>query len=366
MVDAYVASGNYQAALAEVDRFRQTSPVHPELPFVEARIRFASGDVEPRGGAAPHRARQRGAAGFPALSGHAHGRATTSRRRPTSSPTRATSTTPPRRSTWPIRYGGRCVKHPRPDAAEGDGRILAAGGAGRAVCRGGRSRRVAAAGVAERGRSRPDGAVRRSGRTWPTAAPPPRSGSSPVLRPTAPRIAEYRAMSGESAVEGSSRTARAQPGRLDRRPPGARRAGHAPNEKKWMYANYRRPLAAQAYYLLGDYQTTLRVLQDFEPADASDRRVRLALGDAGPGAAPPRRRLRAARPPGGGAAGVPGRCWRSGAEPTRRCSRSCSRRSRGWRGWGRGRRRSGRLSSARGTRAAYVESPRALRFTAPS
>jgi len=26
------------------------------------------------------------------------------------------------------------------------------------------------------------------------------------------------------------------------------------------------PLAAQAYYLLGDYRTTLRVLQDFEPA----------------------------------------------------------------------------------------------------
>ncbi|MBA3258656.1 MAG: protein kinase [Gemmatimonadales bacterium] len=45
MVEAYVASGNYTAALAEVDRFRQTSPVHPELPFVEARIRFASGDV---------------------------------------------------------------------------------------------------------------------------------------------------------------------------------------------------------------------------------------------------------------------------------------------------------------------------------
>jgi tetratricopeptide (TPR) repeat protein len=29
---------------------------------------------------------------------------------------------------------------------------------------------------------------------------------------------------------------------------------------------YTRPLAAQAYYLLGDYQTTLRMLQDFQPA----------------------------------------------------------------------------------------------------
>jgi hypothetical protein len=32
-----------------------------------------------------------------------------------------------------------------------------------------------------------------------------------------------------------------------------------------MYVTYRRPLAAQAYFLLGDYQATLRSLQDFEP-----------------------------------------------------------------------------------------------------
>jgi hypothetical protein len=29
-----------------VARFRNSTPVHPELPFVEARIRFASGDVD--------------------------------------------------------------------------------------------------------------------------------------------------------------------------------------------------------------------------------------------------------------------------------------------------------------------------------
>jgi tetratricopeptide (TPR) repeat protein len=46
MVDAYLASGNFDAALGEVDRFRNTTSVHPELPFVEARIRFASGDVD--------------------------------------------------------------------------------------------------------------------------------------------------------------------------------------------------------------------------------------------------------------------------------------------------------------------------------
>ena len=46
MVDAYLATGNYDAALGEVARFRNSTPVHPELPFVEARIRFASGDVD--------------------------------------------------------------------------------------------------------------------------------------------------------------------------------------------------------------------------------------------------------------------------------------------------------------------------------
>ena len=32
-----------------------------------------------------------------------------------------------------------------------------------------------------------------------------------------------------------------------------------------MWSLYRRPLAAQAYYLLGDYQGTLELLEDFEP-----------------------------------------------------------------------------------------------------
>ena len=67
MVDAYIASGNYGAALAEVVRFRQTAPVHPELPFVEARIRFASGEVDRAAPGAPHRARHRGPAGLPAV-----------------------------------------------------------------------------------------------------------------------------------------------------------------------------------------------------------------------------------------------------------------------------------------------------------
>ena len=40
-----------------MERFRQTTPLHPELPFVEARIRFASGEVDRAAAAAPDRAR---------------------------------------------------------------------------------------------------------------------------------------------------------------------------------------------------------------------------------------------------------------------------------------------------------------------
>jgi serine/threonine protein kinase/tetratricopeptide (TPR) repeat protein len=46
MVNAYISAGNYSGALSELERFRLATPQHPELPFVEARVRFASGDVD--------------------------------------------------------------------------------------------------------------------------------------------------------------------------------------------------------------------------------------------------------------------------------------------------------------------------------
>jgi tetratricopeptide (TPR) repeat protein len=46
MVNAYVSAGNYSGALSELERFRMATPEHPELPFVEARVRFASGEVD--------------------------------------------------------------------------------------------------------------------------------------------------------------------------------------------------------------------------------------------------------------------------------------------------------------------------------
>jgi hypothetical protein len=75
---------------------------------------------------------------------------------------------------------------------------------------------------------------------------------------------EYRALSGESLTK----EVRALLALSRGDSAAARRALAEPDSaaaKKYMYASYRRPLAAQAYFLLGDYQATLRTLQDFEP-----------------------------------------------------------------------------------------------------
>ena len=199
MVNAYVASGNYDAALAEVDRFRQTStPEHPELPFVEARIRFASGEVDQAARAAPGRARHGGA-------------------RRTSGPIRALPTVlgdiaaaanvfayqgdldQRRQGARPGRPGaprGGAARRRR--AQRADGRDLAPGRAGRALRRRSACPRPSLRQVwqsaAEAGRMATPG---RSASIWPTAARPPRSGSSPAWRATAPPWSSTAAMTGE-------------------------------------------------------------------------------------------------------------------------------------------------------------------------
>ena len=46
LVDAFIAAGDYPSALTELTRLRALSPNHPEIAFMEARVRFLSGDVE--------------------------------------------------------------------------------------------------------------------------------------------------------------------------------------------------------------------------------------------------------------------------------------------------------------------------------
>lgn len=46
LVDAFLAAGDFPSALSELTRIGSLSPSHPELPFMEARVRFASGNTE--------------------------------------------------------------------------------------------------------------------------------------------------------------------------------------------------------------------------------------------------------------------------------------------------------------------------------
>jgi tetratricopeptide (TPR) repeat protein len=80
-------------------------------------------------------------------------------------------------------------------------------------------------------------------------------------------LVEYRAMTGESLSrevrallalsQGDSTAARRMLSEADTT---------AREMPKWTSRQYDRPLAAQAYFLLGDYHRTLNALQDFEPA----------------------------------------------------------------------------------------------------
>ncbi len=46
LVDAYIVAGDFAGAHSEVNRFRALNPQHPEEPFVEAQIQLASGEVD--------------------------------------------------------------------------------------------------------------------------------------------------------------------------------------------------------------------------------------------------------------------------------------------------------------------------------
>jgi serine/threonine-protein kinase len=264
MVDAYLASGNYAAALGEVDRFRNTTPVHPELPFVEARIRFASGDVD---------------------------RAAAQLR--TALDTVAPQDFRPYQGTPTVvldiaaaanvfAYQGdlanaakaldladqvrrEVVKHP---AAGSDNPMdeswrryvlgeLYAGVGGPAA-----SLRQVWQSAAEAGRMAAADSRKHLAHSGASAAIGLFTG--PSADSTA--LVEYRALTGEPLApevrallalsQGDSTAARRMLTEPDTMPRGM---------PKWTSGLYNRPLAAQAYFLLGDYHRTLSALQDFEP-----------------------------------------------------------------------------------------------------
>ncbi|HEX3234978.1 MAG TPA: protein kinase [Gemmatimonadales bacterium] len=262
MVDAYLAARNYPAAFAEVDRFKQTSPEHPESPFVEARIRFASGEVD-RAAAelkttldsvAPQDFRRyegvptvvqdiAAAANVFAYQGDlasaakAIDLADQVRREVIQHP--GSPTDGPFNSSW---------------------RRMALGDLYYATGGPAASLRQVWQSAAEAGRVAPTDQRRHFAHTGASAA----IGLFTGLAADTTALTEYRAMTDEPL----GREVRALLALSRGDSTGARRTLAEPDtadKSEHMYMDFRRPLAAQAYYLLGDYQATLRALKDFEP-----------------------------------------------------------------------------------------------------
>jgi tetratricopeptide (TPR) repeat protein/tRNA A-37 threonylcarbamoyl transferase component Bud32 len=264
MVNAYIVSGNYDAALGEVNRFRNTTPVHPELPFVEARIRFASGDVD--SAAAQLR---------------------------TALDTVAPQDFRPYQGTPTVvldiaaaanvfAYQGDLANAAKAlDLADKVRREVVKHPAGGSDNAKGESWRRVVLGELYAGVGVPAASLRQ---VWQSAAEAGRmaaadarkhlvhSGASAAIGlftgPSADSTAlvEYQAMTGEALSaevrallalsQGDSSAARRMLTETDTV------VHHMP---KWTSGLYNRPLAAQAYFLLGDYNRTLSVLRDFEP-----------------------------------------------------------------------------------------------------
>jgi serine/threonine-protein kinase len=261
MVDAYVASGNYGAALAEVDRFRQSTPTHPELPFVEARIHFASGQVE---------------------------RAAKELR--LALDTVAPQDFRPYEGSYTIvtdivaaanvfAYQGDLTSAAKTiDLADQVRREVIPTPGGTKEGQSGEGWRRSALGELYGATGVPTASLRQ---VWQSAAEAVRmapadqrthvahSGASAAIGlfagPSADSSAlnEYKSLTGETLTK----EVRALLALSRGDSAAARRALAEPDstQSKTMYASYRRPLAAQAYFLLGDYQATLRQLQNFEP-----------------------------------------------------------------------------------------------------
>ena len=264
MVNAQISARNYQAALSEVERFREATPLHPELPFVQARIKFASGQIEPA--AAQLRSALDTVApqdfqpyeGTPTVLGDIAAAANVfAYQGDLENAAKAIDLADQVRRE--VLY--------EPHWAAGDpkgeswrraklGELYAAAGAPAA------SLRQIWQSAAEAGRMATPEKRKHLVHTGAPAA----IGLFTGLAADSTALVELRAISGEAP----SKEVRALLAMSQGDSVTARRALAEPDSSaaaKYMYPVYSRPYAAQAYYLLGDYETTLRVLQDFEPAN---------------------------------------------------------------------------------------------------
>jgi serine/threonine protein kinase/tetratricopeptide (TPR) repeat protein len=262
MVNAYVSAGNYKGALAELERFREATPLHPELPFVEARIHFASGDVDRAAAqlrtaldsAAPQDFRSyigtptvvsdiAAAANVFAYQGDLNNAA------------KALDLANQVRSEVVYQLGSNSEHSGEAWHRVMLGELYAAAGTPPAALR------QIWQGAAEAARMAPAEQRKHIAHSGATAA----IGLFTGVAGDTTALTELRALSGEPP----SREVRALLAVSRGDSSGARAALAEPDSSagsKYMYTVYSRPFAAQAYYLLGDYETALRVLQDFEPS----------------------------------------------------------------------------------------------------
>ena len=265
LVDAFIVAEQYGEALAEVARFRELAPDHPELPFVEARIHFAAGDVDRAAGilraaldsTAPEDFRS--VEGTPTVLGDLGAAVNV------------------------FAYQGDLANAERAIELADQVRQTVYP-ALNAVAGGGDHWGRMALGQLYAATGAPAGSMRR---VWQSAAeaartaPPERrkplvaSGAAAAVglftgvEGDTSALVELRALTGEKPA----REVEALLALRRDDSAAARRALTEPDTtmRKTAYVVYHRPLAARAYYLLGDYQTTLDLLSTFEPDVSASR-----------------------------------------------------------------------------------------------
>jgi eukaryotic-like serine/threonine-protein kinase len=261
MVNAYVSAGNYSAALAEVERFRLATTLHPELPFVEARVRFASGDIDRAATQLRNALDTVSSKDFRVYQGT-----------PTVVSDIAAAanvfayqgdlTNAAKALDLADQVRVEVIAHPEWTGSKGAGwqrarlgeLYAAAGGPASAL-------RQIWQGTAEAARMSPSDQRKHIVHTGASAA----IGLFTGLAADTTALHELQVLSGEPAA----REVRALLAVSRGDTAAARRTLAEPDSTtsdKYMYRVLTEPLAAQAYYLLGDYQTTVRVLDGYEPS----------------------------------------------------------------------------------------------------
>lgn len=278
LLAALIAAQDYDGAASEVARFRAVVPNHPELPFDDARIRFASGD-------APRAARQLGAS-IDSL--------TPEDLRPIAGATDAAERLVIAANV--LAYQGNVGQAAKLiDLANRVRYGNPAAGSAAANERDVMNWRMqgelyAAVGV-------PTAAMRR---IWQSAAEASRSvppekrakllaagGAAAVglltsATPDESAVKEMQAMGGaQPAKEVRALMALEQNDKAAARKALAEPDTVAMSMKGPSYLVFRRPLAAQAYYLLGDYERALKLLEGFDGAELNADQFDMRWGIVG-------------------------------------------------------------------------------------